>query len=185
MWCPDCHTAFDWTTGRIDLGRVHNPHYYEFKVRTGLAGREHADIPCGGIPEFMELRVVTDNTYLFGIHRLVIHVDVIVIPQYTIYEMLDTRRARMNYLRNFITEQEFKRYLQCLEKTREKHRDVVHILRMFVDTCGDYLRQFVNEPTEAKKLEVIDACAKIKTYANDTLLHLAKRYNSNIRLLPE
>ena len=28
MWCTECRVAFDYTTGRIDTGVVHNPHYY-------------------------------------------------------------------------------------------------------------------------------------------------------------
>lgn len=35
MWCIDCHTAFDWTTGKIVNGVVHNPHYYEFLRKQG------------------------------------------------------------------------------------------------------------------------------------------------------
>ena len=30
MWCPSCHVAFNWNTGEIEKGAVHNPHYYEF-----------------------------------------------------------------------------------------------------------------------------------------------------------
>jgi hypothetical protein len=42
MWCPDCHTAFDWRTGQIETGRIHNPHYMEFKrgrISTNLKRR--------------------------------------------------------------------------------------------------------------------------------------------------
>ena len=63
MWCPDCHTAFDWNTMRIEMGRIHNPHYYEFQ-RTGVGmNREHGDIPCGGFPTIDEI------LYYFGIPR--------------------------------------------------------------------------------------------------------------------
>jgi hypothetical protein len=32
MWCTQCHTAFDYITGRVETqtGRIHNPHYYEW-----------------------------------------------------------------------------------------------------------------------------------------------------------
>ena len=30
MWCPQCHTAFRWSTGAIERGPIHNPHYYEW-----------------------------------------------------------------------------------------------------------------------------------------------------------
>lgn len=57
MWCPDCHTAFDWRSGRIETGVIHNPHFYEFQRRMGggQATRNLADIPCGGIPTIAEV----------------------------------------------------------------------------------------------------------------------------------
>lgn len=30
MWCVKCHTAFNWRTGKVESGRVHNPHYFEY-----------------------------------------------------------------------------------------------------------------------------------------------------------
>ena len=29
MWCPSCKNAFDWRSGRIERGVIHNPHYYQ------------------------------------------------------------------------------------------------------------------------------------------------------------
>ena len=34
MWCVKCKTAFSWTSGRIETGRVHNPHFYEWQRQT-------------------------------------------------------------------------------------------------------------------------------------------------------
>ena len=30
MWCPQCHTAFRWSTGQIERGPIHNPEYYRW-----------------------------------------------------------------------------------------------------------------------------------------------------------
>jgi len=37
IWCtkPDCHTAFSWNTGKLETGKVHNPHYYEWMRKNG------------------------------------------------------------------------------------------------------------------------------------------------------
>jgi hypothetical protein len=52
MWCTvkDCNTAFDWATGRIVNGPVHNPHYHQWLANGGGAGLEagNADIACQG-----------------------------------------------------------------------------------------------------------------------------------------
>ncbi len=43
MWCTQCQTAFSWSTGEKEEGRVHNPHYYEWLRRTqGAVPREPA-----------------------------------------------------------------------------------------------------------------------------------------------
>ena len=48
MWCTQCHTAFNWRTGRIEQV-VHNPHYFEWLRRNGSeVPRNPGDIPCGG-----------------------------------------------------------------------------------------------------------------------------------------
>lgn len=34
MFCTTCHTAFNWKTGLVDKGVIHNPHYYEYLRET-------------------------------------------------------------------------------------------------------------------------------------------------------
>ena len=47
MYCVKCFTAFDWTTLRIERGRIHNPHYYEIQRQLSADGqipREAGDL---------------------------------------------------------------------------------------------------------------------------------------------
>jgi hypothetical protein len=49
MWCVQCHTAFNWDTGRIETQRVHNPHYFEWLRRQspdGAIPRDPLDGAC-------------------------------------------------------------------------------------------------------------------------------------------
>ena len=87
MWCTECHTAFDWRSGRIETGRVHNPHYFEFKKRS----REHGDIPCGGRPTFAELEAneagvhILDLSYKLTLLIEISYIDTTVLAMMIIY----------------------------------------------------------------------------------------------------
>ena len=50
MWCTQCHVAFDWKTGAIQNGVIHNPHFFEAK-RQGML-RAPGDQVCGGLPNY-------------------------------------------------------------------------------------------------------------------------------------
>lgn len=185
MWCPDCHTAFCWNTGRIEAGIIHNPHYYEFQRNSGARGRNHGDIPCGGLPDIRELRVATRGLHekfavFFTIHRLVVHIDNVELRWYYRDEPQDDGgplEMRIRYLMNEITEDEMKQALQRREKAACKNRDIRGILQMFVDTTADQLRQFVLEP-QAKADEVYDILEKLREYYNRTIHKIGHRYNN-------
>lgn len=48
MWCVSCHTSWDWTTGDVVKGIIHNPHYFAFlreRSATGDIPRQPGDEP--------------------------------------------------------------------------------------------------------------------------------------------
>jgi len=40
MWCTQCQTAFNWKTGKIETGIIHNPHYWEYVKKLGQEDAE-------------------------------------------------------------------------------------------------------------------------------------------------
>lgn len=175
MWCTSCHTAFNWRTGEIETGRIHNPHFIEFKKKT-MISREHGDIPCGGSPSFRELREIGATNeilqYSMAFHQVEwenVNIDL---------EPIDNLHVRVSYMLNDITEKEFKIFLQRQEKFKEKMRDISHIFEMMSNTGGDLLRQYVIEPHRHD--EIINLLQKVVDYGNDVIDVIRKRYNSKI-----
>jgi len=172
MWCINCHTAFDWRSGEIATGRIHNPHFIEFK-RKGGASREHGDIPCGGIPTYRELRqaeasdeLLNLSTYIFYADRENAYIDL---------EPVHNLHTRVAYMLNQLDEKTFKTFLQRQEKFKDKMRDISHIFEMLTHTGGDLLRQFILEPS--RQLEIVDLLSKLLTYGNEIFETIRKRYN--------
>ena len=201
MWCPDCHTAFDWRTGVIETGVIHNPHFYEFQRNTGggVANRNHGDIPCGGVPTVGEMvhyfhpdranthrrgmgmyyhqpmpHATKTETQLMNLHRVMTHCMAYEIPQYRVPDV-NNADLRVDYLMDLVNEDNWKTLLQRREKTQHKHRDITNLLQMFVDTTGDYFRQMiVKEVTEEACVGVLD---KLVDYFNTNMNLIHKRYN--------
>ena len=192
MWCPSCHTAFDWNTGRVETGLVHNPHFYDFQRQNGRLGRTPGDVPCGGLPTMHELNAVfhvygrynrpttTVGILFYNVHRLVNHIDQVELAHDPPYNTIE---LRVGYLTHCLTEDEFKKKLQQMEKKREKRRDIRNILTMFSHTCADSIRQLIQDP--AKITELVDILTQLRTYTNQTFETIQKRYGSAVPLISD
>lgn len=175
MWCISCHTAFNWRTGEIETGRIHNPHFIEFKKKT-MMSREHGDIPCGGVPSFRELREIGASNEILQ-YAMVVH-QMERENMYIDLTPIDNRNLRVAYMLNDIDENDFKNFLQRQEKFKDKSRDLSYIFEMMANTGGDLLRQYVID-TERHD-EIIDLLKKIIDYGNEIFETIRKRYNCKL-----
>lgn len=172
MWCPDCHTAFDWRTGEIVTGRIHNPHYIEFK-RKGGTSREHGDIPCGGIPTYRELREVGSSNDIMNLASCIFYAERE--NMYIDVEPVNNLSLRVSYMLNELDEKDFKIFLQRQEKFKDKMIDLSSIYEMLTHSGGDLLRQFIIDPE--RETEIVDMIKKLFLYANEVFTNIRTRYN--------
>jgi len=171
MWCTSCNTAFDWRSGKIVVGRIHNPHYFEFKQRS----REHGDIPCGGRPSYSELNTLHASDEILDICVVLHNIDRELMYKYgDIYDE-DNFRLRIQYMLNTISEEEFKIELQRRDKQKDKYTDIRNIYEMFTNSCGDFLRQWVLDTS----IDIIPTIKELVLYSNSVISKIRNRYNSS------
>jgi len=173
MWCTQCHTAFDWRTGHVETGRIHNPHYFEFKKRT----REHGDIPCGGRPTHRELKDAGASKEILDVAVELYRIERDIMYRFG-YVYDDNLHLRMRYMMNEVTEHEFKRELQRRDKHNAKMNDIRDIYRMFLDTVGDILRQYMLDMSQ-EHVHVRDI-HELTDYTNTVIGNIRKRYTSRV-----
>lgn len=123
------------------------------------------------------------------ISREIIHYRFSELPRYNIDNDDEFVDFRVKYLRNMISENEFKYTLQRKDKVNKKKQDISNVFTMFINTSTDVIYRFVDfiEPPYCLKMsekENIREAAKILNeintiiiYANECLEDIGKSYN--------
>jgi len=73
---------------------------------------------------------------------------------------------------NDMSEREFKRKIQAVDKHKEKNSDVVSVYRMFIDTATDLLRQYVI----TEDMGLVKTLRELVLYSNEIVRSIHKRY---------
>lgn len=207
MWCTSCHCAFNWNTGRLEEGMIHNPHFYEFQRRNATTNPNRAigDIPCGGLPSIGELNIFfnkkppqrnhrgyyrnyTDDvplhtdlsenqTIIYNVHRLINHINE--------YEFRYNLRENALLTDNrdlrikFLLNDINEEYFKKVIQQREKKNEKVRDLIAI-------LRMFTLTASDMMRQMVLNDitqdsfCSDIvelKDYTNESLGKIGKRYN--------
>ena len=201
MFCTKegCHTAFNWETGKVEKGIIHNPHYFEW-LRTqgnGQVPRNPHEVQCGGMPNANNLQNRRFNVILetditrFGtrhdtfdqlimiLYRSVNHIrEVEMRGLPTAQDNVNNLDLRISYLEKSITEDELKIKLQRREKDRNKQLDRRGILDVYCNVMQDlFARLFL----EFDIVGFLQAEQQIFDYTNAAFVDLSKRYNCSDR----
>ena len=142
MWCTSCNTAWNWNTGRIETGIIHNPHYFDYLRKTqGSVPRNPRDIRCGGLPDYMQLYrgLPTLYRYIAEHVRFIRHINVYEIRKLDRTINKTNLDLRIKYLQQHITEKRFKSTLKSRNTRKIKATEQKNILSMFVRVLSDLL----------------------------------------------
>jgi hypothetical protein len=152
MYCPPCKTAFDWNTGMIETGTIHNPHAIEWMREHGTLERDINDVPCGGLLE-MNRFIILDNydreyfNDIDPIHRIIAEID------YKLRQNMPTdpfRDFRLAYVQKQICETTWKQKIFVAERVNARRKANADILTTFRTLGIERFRNFYEEINEIK-----------------------------------
>lgn len=192
MYCIKCETAFSWTTGQIETGHIHNPHYYELLRKRGEAvPRNPLDVPAGGaalqgnacqlIPLPLLLSISGRHTAgddpascnkLLSYHRMCLHIRAL-LPQYAIQ---DNQDLRIKFLLKEIDDAKFKTLLFQREKINEKKSEIRLIMTTFAVVIQDTLNMMYNVHSAQEIPKMTNTLDQLRAYTNESLVPISKRY---------
>lgn len=184
MWCPGCHKAFNWNTGKIEKGPIHNPHYYEYTTRLGLNNEQYQFNNCNGIWYHTTYKINSRNldqksiSYFINAHAHLNHIVHIELPNIQRKINRDNLELNMQYLQNKITEEKYKKILVTKEKQNQKNTRILAIYEATRFASETHLLQFKNYEISFEKF--VELINNINLFIDESFKEINKIFKSKI-----
>jgi len=178
MWCPTCKVAFSWRTG----GYIHNPHYFEYMMRTTGQHIDRAPL-CDDIrPTRMLFALEETFTYIRKVQTL----------YYELCERIDTVQRPISntnvakaYFKSANKNAEAKLGTQLIriDTIKFKNAELFQIYETVQLALVDIIRNLYYNQTPKVEQETTIAFDSLVEYANQTLTNFAKLTKLSVKPL--
>ena len=209
MWCTNCHVAFNWNSGTIDNGPVHNPHFYEYQKTVnshGIAPRNPGDVVCGGMCHYMTLRTLISNKIsrteyftenreqvnnivnsIYSLHRIGVHISAVSLPYFReqARDIDHNESLRVEYLLKKRTKEELCSTLYQRDYTRQKNKEILYVMELISVSLIEMFSQLIttnsNAPELINEFEQYHSNFKnLAKYCNGQLESIGVSYNRSV-----
>lgn len=197
-WCVKCHTAFNWKTGKIDHGRIHNPEYFRYMRENGGMPREEERCDWGNLITYAplnnalkkvkvkyfddnkEYEWISLNKNIQECFRIMNHIYFYERTKFmeNNNKELKQQSLRIKFLLSEINEEEWLKKLITLEKISKRKMDYFDLLEMFSQCSSDLLKHQIDNLNFN-----IEPFIKLNEYFNTQMINLSKTYGTNTILL--
>jgi hypothetical protein len=183
MWCVECHTTWDWENGQVVTdARIHNPHYYEYKINNEGLARNPGDLVCGGlisVDKIIRNRGNRNIEFILNLHRNVLRFQDM---NQTIAGENDNTLKNVDlaveYLRKRISVKEWRTSLTKRYKLEKKGQQLKEIIAVYVDAISSMLGDYGMELLELEDL--IQHSYRMENYCNDRLREIERMYDCSL-----
>lgn len=204
MWCPQCHTAFDYRTGSIEKQHIHNPHYYEWIRRNPEAAaqeEQNRNRRCGvhaghggvvGVVTLFQLREFLDRRasrsdpseeeeqrrkMMFSFHRLLMH-----LREHEFRSLERTIRSssalewRKKFLRNEVSRDVFEAKNEKCHRSQEKSRELLQLYQMVYEVGMEFFREMIAHNRIVPDIDI--QVTTLLSIANEAIVKWNKKFRS-------
>jgi hypothetical protein len=209
MWCTECKVAFDYKTGKIDTGTIHNPHYYNHmrQHNNGQAPRNPQDVVCGGLCPVWQLRDIyakirtasPNNSQemiacIGNMHRSISHIGNYDLPRYrqNVRENNDNEKIRVNYILGNIDRKKMSEQIYRQDNLRKKYTELLHLYELINVVGIENINTFVHPAGISKinpnsliefitqKIKTLD---NLRIYCNSEFQKISLRYSHKVTFI--
>jgi hypothetical protein len=191
-FCTQCKTLFSWRTLEIvTSGAMHNPHYLDW-IATNRASNNIVRNNNGGCFDFGDrhnvswmLRRVSDSR-VRGIVQFTNHIEANFIRDgATIDYDVDFLSLRCDYVTKSMSEEEYKRKIQQMEKRKKKRMEEISIMNNYIEVLRDTMIRYMDlnnpnmvSPTTETIDEMVDFISRFTKETNKALAIVGDSYSN-------